>query len=226
MIMTKKMEKVDRIFEKINGGYLCIMAVVILLILSLTAQSIYLQTDPSFGMFTNYVSDMGAGPVEVKLIMLIQGIVGGTLLIVIVLFIGSDLEQKNEDPTLIKLDVLLGILTGIWFILVGVFPYDPVLPFSFEMHNIMAVLCSSTLSITLFLYGYIEYKNTEIANFLVPFTLLTSVLFGIWITGFTIVVYTAVPPQPFTYAIEWISIGSLLLWLIIHGIYFIKQENS
>lgn len=222
--MTKKMEKLDKFFEKINGGYLCIMAVVIILILSLTAQSIYLQTNPSFSMFTNYISDMGAGPAEVKLIMLLIGIIGGILLILIVLFIGTDLQQKNEDPTLIKLVVLLGILAGIWFILVGVFPYDPTLPFSFEMHNVMAVLCSFTLSIMLFLYGYIEYKNTEIENFLVPFTLLTSILFVIWITGFAIVIYTAVPPQPFTYAIEWISTGSLLIWLIIHGIYFIKQD--
>jgi len=219
------MEKSDNFFEKINGGYLCIIAVVILLVLSLTAQSIYLQTDPNFGMFTNYVSDMGAGPPVVKLIMLLLGIIGGGLLILIVLFIGTDLRHKNENPTLIKLVVLLGILAGLWFLLLGFFPYDPALSFSFEMHNIIALLCSSTLAATFFLYAFIEYKNSEIPKKLAPITIIVAALYGTFITSFAIVIYTPISPHPFNYAIEWIAFFSLFFWLIIHGLYFIREKK-
>jgi len=218
------MEKLDKFFEKINGGYFCIIAVLSLTVLSMIGIALYLPIDPSFGIFTNYMSDLGAGPPGVKLIMLLNGIVGGVLLVIVVLFIGTDLERKNENPRLIKLVVLLGILTAFWFLLVGVFPYDPALPFSFEAHNISAVFCSYSLATMFFLYGFIEYKNQEMANFLALISFLAGVIFGVWITGFTIVIYTAIPSQPFTYAIEWVSFLSLFIWLIVHGLYFIREQ--
>lgn len=218
------MEILDKLFEKVNGGYFCIIAVLSMLVLSTIGIALYLPIDPSFGIFTNYMSDLGAGPAEVKLIMLLIGIVGGILLVLVVLFMGTDLVRKNEDPILIKIVVILGLLAAFWFILIGIFPYDPLLIFSFEAHNISAVFCSYSLAATLFIYAFIEYKKNDMLSFLALTTFLTSVIFGVWVTGFTIVIYTPVPPQPFTYAIEWVSFFSLFIWLIVHGIYFIREK--
>ena len=218
------MERLENFYKVINAGYLCISAVIILLGASLISLALYLPTDPDFGMLTNYISDMAAGPIEVKLIMLIQDVIGGIFLILIFLYIGIDLQQKNEKPIIIKTVVILGMMTAFWFMMLGIFPYDPAIPLSYQTHEVVAICGSFTLLATFWLYGIIQYRNSDFSKILPISSILTGLLFGIFIVGFIIVEYTIVPEQAFFYAIEWLAFFCLFFWLIAHGIYFIKQK--
>ncbi|MHA1311766.1 MAG: hypothetical protein ACTSQO_12710 [Candidatus Helarchaeota archaeon] len=94
----------------------------------------------------------------------------------------------------------------------------------YKIHEVVAISGCNTISVTACLYGVIEYRKSAFPKILAISSIITDLLFCIFILGFIIVEYIIITPQKFVYAVEWSAFFSLFFWLIAHGIYFIKQK--
>ncbi|TFG01441.1 MAG: DUF998 domain-containing protein [Promethearchaeota archaeon] len=218
------MEKLDNFYEKVNGGYIAIILVIIFIVQTLIARYFYLPTNPSYSMTTNYISDLGAGPIETKLTITIAYIIISILLILFILYLVKDLKQRNADLKKTQIIYILGILAGISFLLLGIFHLDPEEPVAYEIHKVAAVMFFGCQGLVVLIYGSIEYKNPKMDGKLYMLSFFAGILFLIFAIGFAIVEYSTLQRQAFVIVVEYIGAYSMLLWLFIKGIIFIRTK--
>jgi len=218
------MEKLDKIFDKFNGAYLFFIIIIVSIVSSIISNIFFLPTNPTFSMFTNYISDMGAGPIETKITMAVGDLFVGILLILLILFIARDMEKKQVNLTGIYVTLTIGIIMAIATIFLGLFPLDPAIPIAFTVHVIVAIIYFGATTFTFIIYGTYQFKLKEFPNYLAILSYISGILAAIFLVGFMIQEFTAVPPQTFVYLVEWIQYYFIAIWAVVHGIYFLRNK--
>ena len=217
------MEKLDKFYEKIDGSYFGIIAFLISAISVTIAQMLYMETDPSFSMSTNFISDLGTGPNGSDIVFNIGMILAGFFYIPFYVYIGWYL-QKRENMNSLRMGMIAGLIGSIGMILVGVFPLNPNDKFSYNMHIIAAGILWYGVLIMLLIYGISEYRNPEIPNLLSIIAFITALLYGAFITSLIIQYLASIPFQAYTYIIEWISSWVMGIWMMAHIYYTLKNK--
>ena len=218
------MERFDRVFDKLNGGYICFIIVTISTVLGYISSYFYLPLNPSYSMFTNYVSDMGAGPIETKITIAVSNTLIGIFLMPLFVFIVRDLEKKDSPKDLKWTILVVGFITSIATILSGFFLLDPADPVAYEVHKILGIIYFCSIAIVMLVYRYLELKLPDFSKLLVIFSIITGILALIFMIGFVIVEYTILPRHALVYFVEHMTFNSLAIWLIAHGIFFLKNK--
>ena len=218
------MERFDKLFDKLNGGYICFIILIVNIVASIIEQVYYMPYNPSYSMFTNYISDMGAGPIETKVTITVSNTIAGILLLLLILYILRDLEKKEANKNLKRLILILGIIDSIALILLGFFLLDPATPVAYEIHRIAAIFYFGCISMTMLIYGYLEVTLPNFSKKLAIISIITGILALSFTTGFVIVEYTVVPRQAFVYFIEHMFFYAIFVWLIVHGIFYWKNR--
>ena len=218
------MEKFDKLFDKLNGGYLCFIILIINIVLNQIAQAYYMPFNPDYSIFTNYISDMGAGPIETKILITLNNVILGILNFFLIFFIVRDLEKRDANKNLIMISLIFGIIMCISLIFTGLFLLEPATPVAYEIHRIATVFFFSSLAILMLVYGYLEIKLPDFTKLLVIISIILGIFSLIFMIGFVIVEYTAVPRQTFVYFIEHMTIYAFIPLLIAHGVFFIRNK--
>jgi len=91
----------EKVFGKIKGGYFAFLTLIAVGFGIFVALIIYLPVDPSFSILSNYISDLGAGPIGSRIIFSIGMILGGIFMIFLITFISRYLKGKEEKSQLI-----------------------------------------------------------------------------------------------------------------------------
>ena len=218
------MEQIDKFFERINGNYFGVMALVISIISIIVARTLYITVDPTYSMTSNFISDLGVGPNGSDLVFKIGMILTGIFQMPYYLYITLYLQKKDKNKNLLWIGLIMGFISALGLILVGVFPLDPTNSFVYNMHIIAAGLFFGGASITLFIYGFSEILNPEIPKLIAIISFISVILFGTFITVLIIQTYTSIPYQVFTYVVEWIGGFGYIMWTIVHIIYTTKNN--
>jgi len=217
------MKKLDKFYEKINGSYFGIIALLIWIVSITIAQILYMEADPSFSISTNFISDLGTGPNGSDIVFSIGMILTGVSIMPFYVYIGWYL-QKGENLNSLRIGMIAGLIGSIGMMLVGVFPLNPNDNISFIMHIIAAgILFNGVLSMLL-IYGISEYRNPEISNLLSILAFITAGLYGAFMTSVIIQYLTSTPFQSYTYLIEWIGTWVMGIWMIAHIYYTLKNK--
>ncbi|MFX1591809.1 MAG: DUF998 domain-containing protein [Promethearchaeota archaeon] len=217
------MEFLEKLYGKIRGAYFAFLTLLAVGFGIFVALIIYFPVDPTYSIFSNYISDLGAGPIGSTIVFSIGMILGAFFFIFLILYISRYLKNKEEKSQLRWGFQSTGVIAGIGLIMIGIFPLDRTNTFIFTIHFIAALIFFSFLAISFIYLGYIEYKNSEFSTYLSIITFLSGILSAIFVIGFLIQEFELVPPQVFVYLSEWTFFIFVTLWLITHGIYFWKK---
>jgi hypothetical membrane protein len=213
----------EKMFEKIKGSYFAFITLIAAGFGLFGSLFLYLPENPSFSMISNYISDLSGGPLSARIIWAIGIGFAGLFLMFLIIYISNNLKQKEVSKNLVWIYLITGIIGAIGLILTGVFPLDPAMYFSYEVHRIGGILFFSFSSISFFCLGYIEYKDSILSKVHSVLSLIIGLITAIFIIGFIIQEYSAVPRQPFVYLTEWLFFGVITIWLILHGLSFRKK---
>lgn len=219
------MDILNKIFSKIRGAYFAFLTLIAVGFGIFVGLIIYLPIDPAFSILFNYISDIGAGPIGSRIVFGIGMILGAIFMIFLNLYISRYLQRKRENYRLILGFQASGIYAVLGLILIGIFPLDRAIVYAYLMHCIAAIVFFSFIAISNFYLGYIEYKNKEFSLILSIFSYLTAIFSAIFIVGFIIQELGLIYPHPFVYLTEWGFLGFVTIWLIVHGIYFLKRKE-
>lgn len=217
------MEKLDKVFEKFNGSYFGIIAFFISMVSITMALSLYLEVDSSFGITTNFVSDLGTGPNGSNIVFNIGMIFTGTFLIFFYLYLGKFLK-KLDDSNSINVGMIAGLIGSIGEILIALFPLDSNNVFLYNMHILGAGLLFYGILIMLLIYGTSEYRSSEIPNLLAIISYISAILFGVFITLVIVQYLTSISFHMCTYIIEWIGLWIMGIWIIVHVHFTLKNK--
>jgi hypothetical membrane protein len=216
--------KIEKKFEKVKISHFIILILISSMGGIFGALIFYLPHDPSYSIFSNYVSDLGAGPLEAKISLGLGMILTGVLLIFVVLYITMSLRKEDGSEQLISTYLGTGILASIAMIMVGIFPLDPSISFAYEAHRIVAMLYFGSAGTSLISLGYLQYKSSGFSTTISITSFLAGFVALVFDIGFVVQEYTATPRQAIVYFTEWTSFMLFMIWLIIHGLYFWKAD--
>ena len=219
------MDIFEKVFGKIKGAYFAFLTIIAVGFGIFVALIIYLPVDPSFSILSNYISDLGAGPIGSRIIFSIGMILAGIFMIFLIIFISRYLKGKEEKSQLIWGFQAPGIIAELGLILIGIFPLDRTINYVFSIHVIAALIFFVFMAISNIYLGYIEYKNSEFSIIMSLVSFISGILSAFFIGGFIIQESGIIPNQVFIYLSEWTFLVFITIWLIIHGIYFLKERE-
>lgn len=219
------MDVSNNFFGKIRGAWFAFLTVISVGFGVFVALFIYLPVDPSYSILSNYISDLGAGPIGSRIVFSIGMILGAIFLIFLILYISRYLKEKEEKSQLIWGYEAPGIIAGLGLVLIGFFPLDRALIYAYSMHYLAAVIFFSFIAISNIYIGYIEYKNSNFSKIIAILSFLSGIFSAVFIGGFIIQESGFIAPQVFIYLSEWTFFALITIWLIIHGIYFWKKKE-
>ncbi|MFX1303195.1 MAG: DUF998 domain-containing protein, partial [Promethearchaeota archaeon] len=210
----------DRFYEKIKGGYFAFLTLIAVGFGIFVALFIYLPVDPSYSIFSNYISDLGAGPIGSRIIFSIGMILGAIFMIFFILYVSIYLKKKEEKSQLIWGFQNTGLFAEVGLIIIGIFPLEQVGTLTYSFHFFGALIFFVFIAVSTIYFGYIEYKNSEFPKIYAIISFLTGGFSAIFISGFVIQELVPIPKNTFVYLSEWTFLVFVSIWLIIHGIYF------
>jgi len=219
------MDIFEKVFGKIKGAYFAFLTIIAVGFGIFVALIIYLPVDPSYSILSNYISDLGAGPIGSRIVFSIGMILAGIFMIFLIIFISRYLKGKEEMSQLIWGFQAPGILAELGLILIGIFPLDRAIIYVYSIHLLAAVIFFVFMAISNIYLGYIEYKNSEFSKIMALVSFVSGILSAIFIGGFIIQEPGIIPDQVFVYLSEWTFLVFITIWLIIHGIYFLKERE-
>ncbi len=218
------MSLLDKIYEKVKGGYFAFLTLLAIAFGMLIAFFIYLPDNPSFSILTNYISDLGVEPIGSRVFFSIGMILGALFLIFFLLYLGKYLKKIEEKSQRIWIFLYPGVIAELGLILLGLFPLDRTEDTAFAIHSIAAVIFFLFTAISNLGFGYIEFKNSEFPKFFALISVISGIFSTIFAFGFILQEYSVLENQPFIYLSEWIFFAFTMIWLIIHGIFFLKKK--
>lgn len=217
--MVGYIEIIDRFYRKINGCYFAFLGVGTSLLCIFIAYLLFIQVDPSFTIFTHFISDLGDGPNFSNVIFSIGVISSSVISLFFYIFLTKFLIERDANKVLSLLGLIFGLVSCIGSVLVGIFP-SATAPIE---HRIGALLSfSGSFFISIF-YSCAELtsrdfnKEVAVSGLLIapfPITFLLTYLFlhfpGI---NSTIPIF-----------IEWLAYFTRMGWVIIQGIYVLRLQ--
>lgn len=215
------MEKIDRIFIRINGSYLIFSAVIISVVSAAVSIGLYIPRDPSFSLFTHWLPTYGDTVPELPAHIFNTGvIIMSPLLIFAHLFIARFLHKRGAHRGLIFAALVSGIISSTGEIFVGLIPANV----NFTGHLIAALFFFTGGILFGLFYGITEIKMPKIPNYLAVTGFIMSFFF---LTFTVLLVMTQIdkslnPDLPAIW--EWLSYLSISLWGMAHGFYTLRNR--
>ena len=118
------MEKIDKFYEKINGSYLIFIGIGLSLLFIFIAVILFMQVDPTFSIYSNFISDLGDGPNNSNIVFNVGVIISGIFNLFIYIYLTRFLQKKDANEKLILLAFITAFVSTIGTIMVGLFTSD------------------------------------------------------------------------------------------------------
>ena len=221
---SNEIESNEKIFGKLRGGIFAILTLIAVGFGIVLALFFYLPED-SYSILSNYISDLGAGPTNSRIVFSIGMIFGAIFMIILIISISKYLKDKEVRTQVIWGFKGAGLVAEIGLLFIGIFPLDRALVFAYSMHYLAAIIFFSFTAISNIYLGFIEYKDSDFSKIMAIISFLSGTFAAIFIGWFVIQETELFPPYAFIYLSEWTFFALISLWLIIHGLYFMKKRE-
>ncbi|MFX1445113.1 MAG: DUF998 domain-containing protein [Promethearchaeota archaeon] len=213
------MEKIDNFYEKFNGSYFVFIGIGISLLTKLIAVVLFMQVNPSFNLFSNYISDLAYGPNNSDIVYKFGVVISTIFYDFFFLYLMRFLEKRGGNQILALLSLLTGFIASVGAILVVVFTAD-VEP---ELHGLGATLYFFGNFFVLILFGTTEYIIQEIPRKLSISGFILAPLSFLFLSFYFLLSIYPEFSRELTIFTEWSAFFAIIAWLCAQGIYTIKM---
>lgn len=209
------MEKIDKLFEKVNAGYFAFIGLVIFFIGTIPA----MIEHPDFNFFITHVSYLGTPVNNLYIFFNICWFITAVFMILFLLGFTQYLQNKGIEVKKTWIVFIFSVLSAIGIMGMAIFNSQE----AYTPHFIFELLFFFMGILYLFSYAYIEWKSPEFTKIQVLFNLLVVVFFIIYLILLILnrVMDDVVPEaQSLT---EWLFLFANLIWFLENGIYVLKK---
>ncbi len=211
------MENLSRFYDKIPGSYIAYIGFIFSVIFISIAVILY--GDPTFSIFTHYLSDLGAVARNSSLVFNIGMIISAPIRVLFGFYLLKFLKSKGANEKTVKMTTYTIVIGAIGSVILALFPYDVLL----TMHMLGAFVYFFSVIIIQISISKMELKAENMPKYL-PIIGLIVVMNYVLFLVFEI---SEIISEIFRFLacfFEWMSYFSLMAWLVLHG-YYIHRVN-
>jgi hypothetical protein len=187
---------------------------------------LYILEDPSYSIFTNFISDLSVGPNGSDVVFFWFVLIMGTVISPFYLYLTRYLQKLGTSITIILFAFGFSVLRAITHVLIVSFPLDFNNQLRSDTHLVFGVLLFFFAGITVLIYTYLKYNFTSIPRYISVFGLIASIL----LLAFSIFLFLGTYTTLFdynmiTYLTEWSAFGMFSLWVLFQSIFFYQNPG-
>ena len=215
------MEKIDQFYDRFNGGYFAIIAIIVSTIMSNISMTLYQSVDPTFSMSTNWVSDLATGPYGY--IAIIQAFIFSILMIPFFLYLARFLQRKGGNKLLAWLIFTAGFFMSVGIFFCGVFPLKQPGVLNTE-HVIAAFIYFYGALFFWILLGISEYINPEISKIQSIIAFVTAFFWILFVPAVILLLLNPEINQNMVKSLQWLATIATSLSFLELGIYSLRAK--
>jgi hypothetical membrane protein len=182
---------------------------------------LYILGDPSFSVFTHYLSHLGIGPNGSDIVFNLGSMLSGIVMVFFFLNLSVFLIKKEVPKILVNLSLVFGLISSLGNFLIGFFPGDG----SQDLHNFVASLFFLGGLAYCILYGISELKGKGISKLQALSGFVVAFFFVVFIFFTTLSYFNPELALELSHFLEWILFGLLMSWIIGHEVSMIKDRR-
>jgi hypothetical protein len=217
--------RIDRFFSIFSGSIFALVALAGSCVFLPAAIILYLAADPTFGVITRYISELGTGPNNSPIFFYLFTATFPVLLTPFLLFISRQLRLRGAGALLCWSAFGVSVLAELSHFCVVFFPFDPFNPPAYTVHLVLAVLIFFFFGIAGFLFALLELPQPSLPRIL-PIsslalsvsTLLAALFIALW------AVTDIFSRNSIAQITEWFAFGIFFFWILMHAVYFLKNR--
>ena len=232
-------ENLDKLFEKVPGGYFSILLAIIESTSIIIASILFFTAEP-FSFFTHYISNLGGAttnsgilPNGSNIIFSIGLILSAICASIFIIYLNRILASGNEkNPGMVKISLILSMISVIGIVLVALFDMKTAI----GIHTIGAMMFFVGGMFMILSLSITFYFNTEISKNQAYIGLGTMSVFAIFLgtVGLAIMdpsveistmLSSTSPSLNVMRFWEWMVLFAILLWFTEIGVYTIRFEK-
>ncbi len=206
------MEKLEKFYERFPGSYVALLTFIFALTFQLI--SIILYNDPSYSLFTHYISDLGASTSGSVIFWSVNMIIASPIRVLIGLYILGLLSKRGANEKHMKITAIFIVIGAIGSIIIALNPHD----ISRAFHLIGAFTYFIGVVFIQTFFFKMELKAEDIPKYL-PFVSILVVVVYFTFLSLEIVVLVTGSLREIACFSEWMAFFSLMVWLGLHGYY-------
>ena len=212
-------ETLDQVYKKVPGKYFGLIGLLIYAISTFTAVLLYLSVDPSYSMFTHWISHLGDGPNGANLVFNIGWIVSSFVLFFFQVYEIRTLRKEGVKEWYLDLMSIASLSFTVGILLIGIFPLH-----TNVLHTIFAlVYFAGGFGFTM-LYGIIILTLSDVSNKLAFAAFTTAICYLLYFSSPVIAVYTSQIGITIFF-LEWLTLLSAFMMMVIIVIQQFLIEN-
>lgn len=206
------MEKLNNFYEKFPGSYVAFIS----FIFSVTFMSIaiVLYNDPSFTIFTHYISDLGASTKDSALFWNISMILTAPLRLLFGFYLLKFLEKRGANRKTLKITAYFMVISAIGSTVLALNPHD----ISRLFHMLGAFIYFIGVVVIQINISKMELRAENIPKYLPLIGIAVVACYALFLS-FEISELISESFKFFACFFEWMAYFSLMVWLILHGYY-------
>lgn len=206
------MEKLEKIYKNFPGWYVAYVGVIFSVVFMSTA--IILYNDPTFSIFTHYISDLGASTKGSRLVWNISMILTVPIRIIFGFYFLGFLKSQGADEKTIRNTAIFMVIGAVGSTLIALNPHD----IARIPHMIGAFTYFIGVVVIQINISKMELKIKSIPKVL-PIIGLSVIVCYILFLGFEISELISDSFRLLACFFEWMAYFTLMAWLLLHGIY-------
>ena len=206
------MENLDQFYEKFPGSYVAYLGFIFSV--GFMSLAIYLYDDPSFSIFTHYISDLGASTKGSALIWNISMIITAPIRIIFGFYLLKLLETKGANQKSLRVIAYFMVISAIGSTFIAMNPHDT----SRVLHMFGAFTYFIGVVVIQVNITKIELKTESVPKHL-PIVSISVVICYVLFLSFEILEIISESFKFLACFFEWMAYFVLMAWLVLHGIY-------
>lgn len=216
------MSLINKFNEKVNGAYFGILGILISLISIFLSIFLYLQADPSFSFFTDFISFLGVGPNNSDIVFNIGVIISSPIIMIFYLYLGTFLMSKIEEQKgILSIALVAAVFYGIGNIILAVFTND----LNLSLHLIGAYIAFGAYFVLGCIFSYVEMNIPEFNRIIAISGFIPCILLVGHIVLLFILYYTDIFPA-LPIFIEWIMFFIIMGWVLLQAFYIMIIDKK
>jgi hypothetical membrane protein len=222
--------KIDRFYERYPGGLFAIAGVMLGVLTIGASILLYVRVDPTFSIFTHYVSNLGGvpkgapeGASYISAAVFNMGmLLAVPLRLAFLIHIVRYVERMGANRWLVRASLALGLISTTGSLLVALVPFSA----NLDLHIIGALVYF--LGATSFQLTFLvtEFKTPGLPKYLPILGIAALMAFSVfsYLVIQVEVLQIAGIAEPTIY--EWIVFATLMTWLGAHGLHTLKARKQ
>ncbi|TFF96019.1 MAG: hypothetical protein EU547_06865 [Promethearchaeota archaeon] len=209
------MELINAFYERVKGSYFGFIAVLISLTTIFLSIILYIQVDPTFSFFTEFISFLGIGPNNSDIVFNIGIIIAAPFMLIFYVYLGLFLISKAEEQKrILNIALIAAVFNLIGYIILAVFNND----LNLALHLIGAYIAFGAYFALACIFSYVEMKISNFNRTIAISGFIPCILLIGHIVLLFLLYYTNIFPA-LPIFIEWMMFFIMMGWILLQAIY-------